>query len=350
MIAPRRLLTLAAVVHLILSAGIAAAQTVLIRNAPPDSPIELVLNTTPIGSAKADANGIAILSVKLFSNANKTETDAQIFVDVCQDVRRVLVVERAVSIPPPDTGCNRRDMGGLFVVRQISTLVIGFGGPSPTLLLRQGRVSLEPPRTWGPPTGLVLFGGGGIARFSNVEAIACGTLEVCSDSTSGGTFAGGASFWISPFIAGEGSYTKLSEATAEGSGTNFNFDSVFDSELFTVAGKIGGPIGIVRLYGKVGANYHRATFRTTEVVNETTITVDGVPQTIRGGSQVSWVKTAGWGWLFGGGMEVWVAPAFGIYGEFGRAALKGRALDDEEGTTDERVTTVMVGARIRIGG
>jgi hypothetical protein len=113
---------------------------------------------------------------------------------------------------------------------------------------------------------------------------------------------------------------------------------------------VGGPIGVFRLYGKVGGNYSRSTFRTTQTIPDTTITIDGVPQTIRGGNQVYWIKTAGWGWLFGGGMEVWLAPAFGLYGEFSRAALKGQALDDVEGLTDERVTSVMFGARIRLGG
>jgi hypothetical protein len=241
-------------------------------------------------------------------------------------------------------------MGGLFVIRQISTLVVDFGGPSPTLMLRQGRVSLEPARIWGPPTGLVVFGGGGFTSLSNAESFACGTLETCAGSNSGVGYTGGVSFWISPFIGAEGAYVRLAEGTAEGSGTGFDFDTLFDAELLTVAGKIGGPARRVRIYGKVGANYHRATFRTTQVVADTTITVDGQTQTVRGGNQVYWVKTAGWGWLFGGGLEVWVAPAFGIYGEFGRAALKGRALDDEEGTTDERVTTIMVGGRIRLGG
>jgi hypothetical protein len=350
MMESRRLPTLAAALTLTLSAGVASAQTVLVRNAPPDSSLEVVLNTTPIGTATADARGIATLPVSLSKNLNKTETDAQIFVDVCANVRRVLVAERALSIPAPEAGCTRRDMGGIFVVREVSTLVVDFAGPSPTLMLRQGRVSLEPARVFGPPSGLVIFGGGGFTSLSNETSAACGTLAECARDDFGSAFTAGASFWFGQYIAAEGSYVKPSKGTADGSGTGFRFESIFDSEMFTAAGKIGAPVRAVRIYGKVGANYHRATLRTTQTVEDVTITVDGVEQTIRGGNQVYWVKTAGWGWLFGGGLEVWVAPAFGIYGDVSRAALKGSAIDDEEGLTDERVTTMFVGARIRIGG
>jgi hypothetical protein len=351
MMEPRRPIALAAAFTLTLGAGAASAQTVLVRNAPPDSTLELVLNTDPIGTAKADARGIATLPVDLSANLKKTETDAQVFVDVCADSRRVLIVERAVSIPLPEPGCTRRDMGGIFVVRQISTLVVDFAQASPTLMLRQGRVSLEPARVWGAPSGLVIFGGGGFTDMGNSTLQACGSNPTdCTGDDFGTGFTAGASFWIGPYIAAEGSYVRPAKATAEGSGTGFRFDSEFDSEMITVAGKVGAPIRSVRIYGKIGANYHRATFRTTQQVDEATITVDGVEQTIPGGNQVYWVKTAGWGWLFGGGVEVWVAPSFGIYGEVGRAALKGIALDEEDGATDERVTTMFVGARIRIGG
>ena len=349
MMEPRWPLIAAAALTLTLIAGVASAQTVLVRNAPPDSSLELVLNTAPVGTAKADARGIATIPVDLSGTAKKTETDAQVFVDVCADVRRVLIVERAVAVPFPETGCTRRDMGGIFVIRQVSTLVVDFAGSSPTLMLRQGRVSLEPSRVYGPPAGLVLFGGGGFTQLANETGFACGAVTDCTRDDFGPAFTAGASFWIGPYIAAEGSYIKPAIGTAEGSGTNFRFDSAFDAEMYTVAGKVGVPLRTVRIYGKVGGNYHRATFRTSETVDDVTITVDGVPQTIRGGNQVYWVKTAGWSWLFGGGIEVWLAPAFGIYGEVVRAALKGEALDDEQGPTDERVTTMFVGARIRIG-
>jgi hypothetical protein len=63
------------------------------------------------------------------------------------------------------------------------------------------------------------------------------------------------------------------------------------------------------------------------------------------------VETGGWGWVFGGGLEAWFSSSFGIYGEVGRAAIKGPAIDEDvEGLIDDRMTTILFGARIRIGG
>ena len=350
MIESRRLLTLAAAVILIL-AGRASAQTVLVRNAPPDSTIDVALNADPAGSGKADARGIATIPINMSKALNKSETDAQIYVDVCGEVRRVVIAERAVVLPSPDSGCTRRDMGGIFLIRNVSTLVVDFGAATPTLLLRQGYVSPEPKRVYGPPSGLVLFGGGGLSMLANETSYACGTATTeCSRDDMGLGFGVGASFWIGPYIGAEGSFLRPAKGTATGSGASYTFDSEFDSELYTVAGMIGAPVRTVRIYGKVGANYHRATFRTTQVNQDITVDVDGVPQTFEGGNQVYWVKTAGWGWLFGGGLEVWMAPRFGIYGEVTRAALKGKALDDEQGETEERATTFFAGIRLKIGG
>ena len=62
------------------------------------------------------------------------------------------------------------------------------------------------------------------------------------------------------------------------------------------------------------------------------------------------LQTDGWGWVFGGGMEVWLSSVFGFYGEFGTASVKGTAKDDEEGVVDDRATYVLFGARVRLGG
>jgi len=47
---------------------------------------------------------------------------------------------------------------------------------------------------------------------------------------------------------------------------------------------------------------------------------------------------------------VWLARAFAIFGEAGRAALKGEGIEQAEIDLDERVTFVRFGARVRIGG
>jgi hypothetical protein len=53
--------------------------------------------------------------------------------------------------------------------------------------------------------------------------------------------------------------------------------------------------------------------------------------------------------LFGGGLEGWVTRSVAIYGEAGRAALKGNARDGGEGSIDSGLTFFFFGARVRIG-
>ena len=83
MIEPRRLLMLAAALNLTVCLGSATAQTVILRNAAPDSAVEVVLNDTPVGTGKANEKGDVLVTVGLSEHAMKTETDAQIFVDAC---------------------------------------------------------------------------------------------------------------------------------------------------------------------------------------------------------------------------------------------------------------------------
>ena len=341
MMDPRRLLAVAAALNLTVCAGVSRAQTVIVRNAPPDSAVEVVLNDAPVGTAKTNDKGDALVPVGMGERLMKTETDAQVFVDTCPTVRRVLIVERAVQVPLQDAGCTRRDMGGIFVVRQVSSLVVDVGGASPTLLLRQGKVSLDPPRVWKPaPTGVVLFGGGAFTQVGDVTTIACGDVTQCSGDQSGLSYSFGAAYWITPFLAAEGTYIRAADATASGSTETYQFNSTFDAQVLTILGKVGVPLGPARPYGQIGASYHQAKFTTTQ-----TMTGAAEPNTL--GYQL---QTDGWGWAFGGGFEMWLSSVFAFYGEVGSASIKGTAKDDAEGVVDDRMTYYMFGGRIRIGG
>jgi hypothetical protein len=354
-----RLLALAAAFNVMVGVGAAGAQTLIVRGVASGTAVELGLNSTTLGSTTADANGDATLPLDLSATLKKTETDILIHVDVCDKMRRVLLVERASQPPPPGTGCERSDVAGVFLVRRVTTLVVNLGTPNPTVLLVQGRYSLSPQgpgRFWGgPPTGLVLFGGGSLTNFSNATAVACGSANPCSGDDAGFGYTAGLAYWFSPFVAAEASYLKPAKTDASGSGQtsagqNFRFNSSLDAHVVSIVGKIGGPIGSVRLYGQVGGTYHRAMLGTSQSFDELTATIGGASVTLEGGTQNFELETGGWGWVFGGGMEAWLTRAFGLYGEFGRATLKGNALDDEtEGTLDDAVTTVSFGARIHFG-
>lgn len=358
MTGPWRPLALAAALHVVAGVGVAAAQTVIVTNAPPGSTVELVLNAATIGSATADRTGNATLAV----NLGKAETDAHISVDVCKDLRRVLLMEQGQQPPPAGGGCDRREIAGLFLVRRVTTLVVSLAGPSPTLWLRQGPAPAEwliqqeeservrPARTWRPsPTGLVLFGGGGLVKIGQAVAVACGDLEQCAGNDVKGVYAAGAAYWINRYVAAEASYVKPATVTMNGGADTFRFNSAFEAHILTVTGKVGVPIGPVRVYGQVGMNYHRALFTTTQTNDDVTVTIDDVEQTIKGGTQTFELRTGGWGWVFGGGAEAWVTRRLAIYAEAGRARLKGSTLDDGEGGIDDRATFVLVGARVHIG-
>jgi hypothetical protein len=335
-----RLLSLAAAINLIPIIG--AAQTVVVRNAPPDTSVELVMNADAAGSAKVGAAGIGLVAAAP-PLAVKSDTDAQIFIDVCDKLWRVLIVRRGQQAPTQDPGCARRDMGGLFLIRPITTLVFDVGATSPTMLLRQGHVSLDPPRTWSSsPTGLIVFAGGGLTQTGTVVALACGGETDCSGDNTGGAFTAGATFWITPYLAGEASYMKPAKVTAQGTVRDFRFNSTFGADVIALVGKVGIPAGRTRLYGQVGATYQQSTFDTSQT--RTDAAGQSSTQTFR-------LKTGGWSWMFGGGLEVWLAPALAIYGDVGRANLKGTPIDNGgEGTTDVWMTVIFAGARVRLGG
>lgn len=348
-----RPLAFAAVLNLVVGAGTVAAQTVMARNAQPGTVVEVVVNATSVGSGTADASGNATIVFNLAAASGKPQIDADIYVDACDDnKRRVLIVERGQPSSPQAADCQRRDDLGFFLVRRVSSLVLDLIGTPPTMMLRQGEVSFDPADlvAVAPPSGLVLFGGAAMAQFANATDVACGNVPDCSGQDARLAYSAGLEFWFNPYIAAEAAYIKPTEVEVVGSGTGFRFDSSLDPHVVSVVGKIGVPARRARFFGKVGGNYHRAFITTTQTNDERTVTIDDVLQTIPGGTQSFEVKTAGWSWLFGGGMELWIKPSFGLYGEVTRAVLKGNALDDEEGAIDERMTLYTVGVKVRIGG
>jgi hypothetical protein len=342
----------AAVLSLIAGAGTAAGQTVMARNAQPGTIVEVVVNAAAVGSETVDASGHATIALDLRAAAGKAQIDADVYVDTCDNnKRRVHIVERGQPSSPQTPDCQRRDNLGFFLLRRVSTLVLDLTGTPPSIMLRQGEVSFDPADVVAitPPSGLVLFGGGALAQFANATAVACGNVPGCSGKDSRLAYTAGLELWFTPFVAVEAAYAKPIKVEVEGSGTGFRFDSSLDPHIVSIAGKVGIPARRARFYGKAGGNYQRAIIQTTQTNDERTVTVDGVTQTIPGGTQSFEVTTAGWSWLFGGGAEFWIRKSFGIYGEFTRAALKGSALDDEEGAIDERVNLYTIGLRIHIG-
>jgi hypothetical protein len=327
---------MAAVLHIVVGAGVAAAQTVIVRKAPPGSTVEVTVNAAAAGTATVDANGDGVVQVKMFATADRTETDAYLFVEVCDTVRRVVIVERAAQAPPAPADCQRHDLPGLFLIRRQSSLVFDVGGAAPTVLLRQGSYSLKPPRVWKPaPIGFVVFGGAGIAKFRDATVTACGAVEGCAADDSGVPLTAGAAYWFAKWLAAEVSYMKPAEATASGTSGDATFNSVFDAEMVNISAKLGVPVGPTRFYGNIGTSYHRALSRATQ-------TSGGVTDSFE-------IQSEGWSWMWAGGFETWLASSFAIYAEGGSVGLKGEATNAAEGAINERVNFAVAGVRVRIG-
>jgi len=344
----------AAALSLIVQAGLASAQTVIARKAPAGSTVELVVNTTKVGTATADAAGDAKLPFVIPTTApGRTDMDAYVHLDLCPDLRRIVLVERNQAPPAPDPGCTRQDIIGLFLIRRVTNLVVDTGAVNPTVLLRQGPVDLSAhpasDRWSSTPTGLIVYGGAGLGAFRDALDLLCGSVSPCDGEDSHTTYVAGATFWLGPFVGIEGGFLKPAGVNASGTGDNFQFNSVSSTRLFIIGGKLGVPVARAKIYGQGGTNYLRATTTTTETIDDATVTVNGVVEPIVGGTQTIETRMAGWGWQFGAGLEVWVRPSFAIFGEVQRTRLNGKGQEGSQGDLDDYLNTAILGVRFKVG-
>ncbi|CAN5472743.1 hypothetical protein BH23ACI1_BH23ACI1_02880 [soil metagenome] len=327
-------LALAAVLALV--PCLASAQTLIVRSAPPGESVELFVNTATAGTATADPNGDAIIEWSLADG----EMDARIFVDICPGVHRVLLLDRNLLPRPQDAGCERRDVVGIFWLRRNSTLVVTVGRQIPSVLLRQAAVTIEqldtPPTRRTVPAGLVVFGGIGGASFRDASRLACGNIP-CDGDDSGLAYTAGAEFWLARVVSVEGSVIRTPRPFAEGDAGSFTFESRLEPRVvITVAGKVGIPVGPMRLYGKGGGLYNRTQLTTEQSMADETMAIA--------------FETRGWGWLAAGGLEGWITPSFGLYFEAGTARLKGEDFGGGEARLNDRLNSLFFGTRIRILG
>jgi hypothetical protein len=320
---------------------------------------DFVLNGAVAATGTSNGEGIATLAAGAGRLDAGQSNDALVWVDTCGTMSyRVLVMGRAVQPPAAEAGCRRNQVPGLFLLQSNTSIVVDVSASSPALRIRQGEVPdawLRPPvqDAGGPrvsiaPSGLILSGGVGRASFGEFSTQACGDVTGCNVSDSSLSYTGSVSYWFSQYVGAEASYFRPGPVTADGSGTRYRFDSELDGGLFSFVGKGAVPIGRVRLYGMGGADYHRATFTTSQTIDAATVTIDGVAQSIPGGTPRYQWRTEGWGLVVGGGGEVWLNGSFGLYGEFSRLGLEGDDVGGSEAAADDVITSIVVGARVRI--
>jgi hypothetical protein len=357
----RRLLLLAAALTVTVAAGQAAAQTVVVTKAPPGATIELGLNGATIGTATADATGIATLKADLESHGGKPSADVRIFVDVCEKARRVTLVGAGGEAPPAAAGCTRHEIFGVFFLQKITTLVVSAADEAQAVWLKQGPAPDAWLRDLPPesekktgadlqvPKGLVLSVGAGLSKYANASTVSCGTRSACaSDNTQIAVRIGG-DYWIRPYVAISGSYLRPWGATATGSGTGYRYETTLNPNVVTITGKAAAPFGRFRLYGEAGATYNWTARTTTQTMEEQTLNIDGLPVVVPGGTQVFKLETDGWSWMWAGGGEFWLSPIAAIWGEFSWVKLVGKATAGGEGTLDDSLTSVVGGIRLSLG-
>ncbi len=357
----RRSLLLAAALTVTVAAGQATAQTVVVTKAPPGAAIELGLNAATIGTATADAAGMATLKVDLESRGKKPNADVRILVDVCEKARRVTLLETGWEAPSPAAGCTRSEIFGVFYLQKITTLVVSAAEQAQAVWLKQGPA----PDTWlrDPPPetekktgsdtlvpkGFLLYVGAGLSKYANASTVSCGTQTACArDDTQIAVRIGG-DYWIKPYLAVSGGFLKPWGAKAEGSGNGYRFETSLSPNIVTITGKVGAPLGRLRVYGESGAAYNWTTRTTSQTMNEITITVDGLPVVVPGGTQVFELKTEGWSWMWSGGGEFWLTPIAAVWGEFSWVKLVGKASGGGEGSLNDTVTSVAGGIRLSLG-
>ena len=182
----RRPLLLTAVLTVTVAAGAATAQTIVVTKAPPGATVELGLNAAVIGTAKADAAGMATLPVNLTAHGRRAETDVRIFVDVCDQARRVTLVEAGWQAAAAAPGCARQEIFGVFYVRAVTTIVVNASDQAQAVWIKQGPA----PEAWlrdvpaGNPVddrpalavsaASIFFGGRGAGKYLSFDKVVCG--------------------------------------------------------------------------------------------------------------------------------------------------------------------------------
>lgn len=354
-----RVIAAGAIVHGTLLAGSAIPQTVIVTRVAPGTSVELLVNRTGVGTATAGDERRVQFQVALADRIGKPEIAARLLVDTCPQGLRIVLVERGVTEQPPGE-CTRRELVGVYLVRDVTTLLVSLSDPVPSVRIRQGPVpeawlvaeALGAPiavRVVRAPTGVMLAGTGNLAAFRRFGPVQCGDVAECAAKATRLAYAGSVSVWPWPWLGASATYFRPGRATARGSGTGYEFNAGLEAHLVAVTARVGGPAGRVRPFGQGGVIYHRARATISETVEAESAPGDGTI-TIEGGRQMFQTDTAGWGWMVGGGIEIWLSPSVGLVAGLDRAAIRGAALDGSEARLDEAVFLVTVGLQLRLGG
>lgn len=355
---PGRVLV-ASLLHVMVVPGVAASQSILVTRVSPGTTVELVVNRASVGTATAGAERMVRLVLPLAAQVGKPEIAARLFVDTCPKAIRIVVAERGAQELPAGE-CTRREVVGVYLVREVTTLLVSLSDPVPTVRIRQGPAppawlvseaqgGTIIPRAVRAPAGLLLGGGGHLAAFRNFGSTHCGDVSDCTAKGTRPAYAAVLSVWPWRFLGASAAYIRPSRFAADGSGGTYRFTARLDAHLLAITATVGAPVGRARLFGQGGAVYHRARATISQTIDSVIQPAD--PATpIEAGTELFQTDTAGWGWIVGGGLELWLSPRVALLAGLDRAAVRGDAVDGSEAKLAEGVILVTVGLRLRLGG
>ena len=340
--------------YVVLGTSLASAQTVILRHAPPGSALELVLEANPVGAAKADAGGTATVTAKSVEG----QMDANIWFETCDNDHRVILAKPGAALPT--TACRRIQIGGLYLVQRVTSIVIDTSATS-SLLIRQGPayanwlIDARPEvakaatetetRTAGsssasaaaskplpPLSGPTAFGGAGLGTTLHFGEQACGTVTCTWDEPI--QYGGGIGWWFNDYFGAEGQYGYLGKLKVTANESDYQFSTTREGGFLAASGRAGLRKGRFRPFGRAGMSLGRSTLTTT--------------QTMGAGTETLAVRTRGWAPIFGGGLEVWLSPRLGLYVDGQRLGLKGKDDRDSGIEIDDTLLTAKAGVTLRL--
>ena len=337
------------------AAGLAGAQTVVLRHAAPATTAEVVFGAAA-GQAPVEPNGDATIDIAEFP-AGVEEVSAGVHVDTCGTTVRVLLVGRTEETPPAGPGCQRRQVQGFFVVRADTSLMIDVAPTPPTVRIRQGPIPavwfLEGPIPTGrtSPRGIVVHAGGGLGTMPDTLLRLCGNALSCPRENTKIDLNFGAAYWLTRWLGLEGSFIRLSPVTAEGFDESYEFTGEISPLMATVSAIGGLNVRAARFYGRIGAAYHRADVRTTQITYTRTIDVGDTVETFPGAEQDFTFATTGWGPVWGGGIEGWVGDKTALFADLSFIEIRGENANDDGSVRriDERPMVFSAGLMIHFG-
>ena len=210
-----RPLVAAAVLSLVVQAGVASAQTVIARKAPAGSTVELVLNTTKVGTRhrrcrrrrQAPVHPRRSTAASWRWTRPSTSTSARTSAASSSSI--------ATWRRPRRTPAARaRTSSACSGCGSVTNLVVDTGSVNATVFLRQGPVDLTqkgPKAQWSStPTGLIVFGGAGLGRVPRrIRQLSAGTARPCNGDDTHTTYVAGGNVLVWPVHRRRG---RLAEA------------------------------------------------------------------------------------------------------------------------------------------